>query len=707
MDHHRPRHPFPGALLFAALALAPAGTGSSPAAPPGKDPAPPVSPLIERATVELVLIEAYVQDSRGRPIEGLGVDDFSLKVDGHARPIASLEFRSASATPGAPAEPGRRAEGTEPEPAPGQRYPRRFILFFEDRTSSYQNLTQARLAVDRFLVSGLLPDDQVALAAFDRRLRLLQEFTSDREALKRTIESSLKDTGRHSDFVSENTDRDGEFSRLMQGSDPSQRNMWQAYFLASSHAMEQTPKLRSVLGALRTLVDSLAPYPGYKAIVFMGDGVPENAAVDYFERLAQQAPGADLMNRASAYDLSLEIKQLAHEAAAVGVTLHSVQTTGLATGSREVRSASRRGNTLAALALQTGGTASTSNDFVQALVEAETASRAYYLIGYAPEGPPDGQFHTVQLRVKRSGARLRWRRGFTRLLPQEARERAVQAAYVLPDLYSDLGIEISAIAGPGDGAARVVDLVVHLPPGRALLVPQPEGSMARLDVGFVALDDSGRETLRTARQVRLAIGTGGGRDLPGLDFFSRVRLPRDGQTVTAVVSDLAGGTLGAARLKIPPAEAFRDVVGLSIYSLGEKSLWVEVPASAEGRPAAEAAADYSVGPALKTTFSVGEPLAYGFRLERPERVAGLRLEIRGGGKVFRSIPVPPGAVGQDEKAGPVPGTIKMDLPTEGLPAGDYVLAVRTGEPGGPGGDLATVPFRLTAAAGGPGSRTGS
>ena len=703
LNHGRITH----SALAASLALALAGTSISPAAPPAKDPAPPGTALIERATVELVLIEAYVHDGRGRPIEGLAAGDFSLKVDGYDRPIASLEFRSVAAAPRAASpEPGRPPQAPEPGPAPGTRYPRRFILFFEDRTSSFQNLTEARRSAERFLASGLLPDDQVALAAFDRRLRLLQEFTSDREVLKRTIESSLNDTRRHSDFITETADRDVEFSRLLHGGGSlTQEKVWQAIFLATSHGQEQTPRLRSVLGALRTLVDSLAPYPGYKAIVFMGDGVPENAAVDYFERLAQRAPGADLMNRAAAYDLSLEIKQLAHEAAAAGVTLHSVQTTGLAAGAAEVRAASRRGNTLATLALQTGGTASTSNDLVQALVDAETASRAYYLIGYAPEGPPDGQFHTVQLRVKRSGARLRWRRGFTRLRPEEARERAVQAAYVLPDLYGDLGIEVTAVAGPGDGGGRIVDLVLHLPPGRTLLVPQPGGPIARLEVGFVVIDDAGRETLRAARQVRLAPGGDRGLQLPGIDFYSRTRLPRSGQTVTAVVADQGGGMVGAARLAIPPAAEPTDVVGLSIYSLGERSLWVEVPsvAAPAPEPASEAVTDYTTGPALKTTFSLGEPLAYGFRLERRGPADGIRLEIRGGEKVMRSIPVPQDALGPDGGTRPVPETIKMPLPTEGLPAGDYLLAVRREQ----GGDLASVPFRLTAPAVGADSRAGS
>ena len=60
---------------------------------------PETSTLVERATVEMVLIEAYVSDGQGRPIEGLAPNDFVLMVDGHVRPISSLEFRNAGAPP--------------------------------------------------------------------------------------------------------------------------------------------------------------------------------------------------------------------------------------------------------------------------------------------------------------------------------------------------------------------------------------------------------------------------------------------------------------------------------------------------------------------------------------------------------------------------------------------------------------------------------
>ena len=694
------------AVLAAAIPLALPGDAAFRAAAADKEPARPITPLVERSTVELVLIEAYVTDGSGRTIEGLGVDDFSLRVDSHAKPIASLEYRTVAAPPGATASgPSRVAAAVEPGVEPAPQHPRHFILFFEDATSSYQNLTQARQAAQKFLSGSLAPGDLVALASYDRKLRVLQEFTTDRGALQKAVDASLSDPARHTDFTSETADHDRDFAQRMQdaGGVP-QAKIQQATMMAVNYAQAETPKLRAILSALKTLVDSLAPYPGYKAILFMGDGVPENPAADYFERVAQIAPDERIMSRATSFDLSLEIKQLAHEAAAAGVTMHSVQTTGLATGSTDGRRASRRGNTLSTLALQTGGTASTSNDLQKGLVEAESASRSYYLVGYAPDGPPDGQFHTVQLRVKRSGARLRWRRGFTRLLPEQARERSLQAAYLLPDLYTELGIEISAIAGPGDGGGgRVVDLVVHLPPGRALLVPRPEGPVARLEIGFVAIDERGRETLRTARQVRMSPGRDPGARLPGVNFFSRALLPRGPQTVTAVVADLDGGTVGAARLSVGAAGEGGDVVGLSIYSLQEKSLWVEVPPAASPEAASSEMATFKTGPALRSTFSVGEPLASGFRLERGER-SGIRLEIRDGGKVLRSVPVPMGVQGEVGEKGPLAGTIKLNLPTADLPAGDYVLAVKRDE-GAP--DLGSIPFRLTARNGGTDSGAGS
>ncbi len=693
------------------LVLALGGSVALPGTPRETKRAGPGSPetstLVERATVEMVLIEAYVTDGQGRPIEGLGPNDFVLMVDGRVRPVSSLEYRNAGAPSVASGAAATQAPpGPEPPAMAEKKHPRRFILFYEDSTSSPEGLTAARRATERLLAESLVADDQVALAVYDRGLRVLHDFTNDREALRQTVEASLADPRRFSDFASEHEQHEREFaSRVFGGTGGGSGEVRARAAIpqALSYAADETPRVRGVLKALQTLIDSLSPYPGYKAIVFMGDGVAENPAFDFFLRLAGADPDSKFATQAAKFDLSQDIKQLAYAAAAAGVTLHSVQTSGLTSASpTELRASVRRSNTMETIALNTGGTASTSNDLFKALSEAEVSSRTFYIIGYAPEGPPDGQYHTVQLRVRKSGARLRWRRGFTRLLPHEAREHAVQAAYLLPELYGDLGIELTLIPGPADGAARVADLVIHLPPGRALFVPQEGGPTARLEAGFVVIDATKHETLRAAREAHIALGAGTDPKPPGVDFYSRIRLPRGGQTITAVVSDLSGGGLGAARLAVPEAGTASPVVGLSIYSMAEKSLWVEIPANPGTAPSSDRPAEFNLGPALKTTFSVGEPLACGFRVEGPTASPAVRVVIRNGERIVRSLPVAAADAGEVGGPGAGAGATKMGLAVEGLPAGDYVLAVRvTGEnPGGP--DLAAVPFRLRPASADPG-----
>jgi len=681
-------------VLLLALSAHPSLSG----APKEKKPAGPATPeastLVERATVEMVLIEAYVTDGQGRPITGLGPNDFVLSVDGKVRPISSIEFRNAESF-GAPPTAAREPASPvlTPAAATEKRIPRHFFLFYEDSTSAPEGLNAARRATTRFLAESLVPDDQVGLAVYDHGLRLLHGFTTDRAALRQSVEASLADPKRISDFAS---DHDGRASAatthsFIPGEDTDAATLTGAL----SYAADEAPRIRGVLKALRTLIDSLAPYPGYKAIVFMGDGLAENPAFDYLQRFMNGTPPDGLVSMATHYDLSAEIKQIAYAAAAAGVTLHSVQTSGLTSASHtDLRASGRRQNAMETIALNTGGTKSTSNDLFKALSEAEVSSRAFYVLGYAPEGPPDGLYHTIQLRVRKSGARLRWRRGFTRFLPQEARERAIQAAYVLPDLYAEMGLEVTLIPGPADATGRVADLVVHLPPGKALFVQQGPARKAHLEAGFVVIDASNHEVMRAAREIQVASPTGADQTPPGFDFYSRIRLSRTGQTITAVVSDMSTGGLAAARLSVPAADPSTRVVGLSIYSMTEKSLWVEIPTAPGRTTAPSEPVEFNLGPALKTTISVGEPAACGSRFEPPAAGPQVRMVIRRDERVVRTLPV---VADEDKSAagmGVGAGTIKMKLALDDLPVGDYVLAVQasgetTGAP-----DLAAVPLRL-------------
>jgi len=52
------------------------------------------------AGVDLVTVDVSVVDNTGRPVRGLGVEDFELKVDGEPRRIVSAQFVQQSAASG-------------------------------------------------------------------------------------------------------------------------------------------------------------------------------------------------------------------------------------------------------------------------------------------------------------------------------------------------------------------------------------------------------------------------------------------------------------------------------------------------------------------------------------------------------------------------------------------------------------------------------
>lgn len=683
---------------LAALTLLLTTAGSAPVGV-AADPEPVPVPLIETSRSELVLIEVYARDWKGNPVRDLAITDFTLRIDHESKParINSLEWIEAPETPGVPQPAGPVAQAGGPTgtggataaaiPTAHHDRPRRFLIFFEDSTSSVVQMTNARRAAIQFIDRPGLPTDQFGLSSYSesRKLDVFQEFTSDRALLKQVLEKSVNDKVRYSDFGAERITRMEEVRRLRGEAKFNPTSGAQAESLAKSYATEDSSRMGRVLTNMKILVDALAAYEGYKAIIFIGEGVPQN-------------PGNDYELNDPRLEITSEISGLAFAAGGANVTLHSIQVDGLkAGGAGEVGATSRRSSVLSTLALDTGGVALTSNDMSGALGTIEQSSAGYYLMTYAPQDLPDGNYHSVALKCARRGVTIRYRRGFVRYKPEEARVRAIQAAYVAPELHRQMGIDLAVVAGPRAGNERVYDLVLYVPPKRLLFLPQAGGPAARLEVGVVAYEAGGSETLRLARRVRVAPEAAG---LPsavasGFDFFTRVRLPDRAQTITAVISDLQSGDIGSVRVDVrPPSAQAGSAQGLSLYATREKSLWVEI-GDASGKPAAagpELDAGVTAGPALRTRFAPGETIACGFKPGgvSADAAAEMRLVVRRGEEVVRTFSfAPPSASGGGG------GTLHADLPTGGLADGDYIASVETTQAGATT-EIGRMNFRIQA-----------
>ena len=126
-------------------------------------------------------------DKEGESVLGLGKEDFVIEENGEVVEITGVSFYTTRYGPdGAP------LEGADA--IPSSRY---FILFFHDKIlggsiGNYlvRQQTKARTACLGWVEEHLLPSDWVAVASFDLRLKLHQDFTQDRFAIAEGIRSA-------------------------------------------------------------------------------------------------------------------------------------------------------------------------------------------------------------------------------------------------------------------------------------------------------------------------------------------------------------------------------------------------------------------------------------------------------------------------------------------------------------------------------------
>ena len=185
-------------LLVGAAALAAPARAQEEGQPPAERPS---GEFGEELDVSEVLLDVLVTDRQGNVIIGLGPDDFIVEEDGERVPVAGVSFYSNRRLAG-PA-PQALAGELQIEPLPEDRY---FILLFEDQRQKQpdtsvelvkQQLDAARRAKE-WVRSELLPNDWVAVASYDHKLKLQSDFSRDRQALVKAIDGAIrgKDLGK-------------------------------------------------------------------------------------------------------------------------------------------------------------------------------------------------------------------------------------------------------------------------------------------------------------------------------------------------------------------------------------------------------------------------------------------------------------------------------------------------------------------------------
>ncbi|MFP3940164.1 MAG: VWA domain-containing protein [Thermoanaerobaculia bacterium] len=545
---------------------------------PGDDT--PLEGFGETVSVEVVNVEVWVTDRQGRPVTGLTRDDFELLEDGEP-----VEVRYLAELPADAVAPGAGSGGTDeargaPEGAPGVPEDEllHVVVYVDDWNLRPEDRSRVLDDLRGFLARELRPGERVMVVLHDgSSLSIAQPFTDDLAALGRSLDRIERQAPQGVQLESDRNRAIQQIADAFQGSaELSERvpiagdactNAWpdmESVFRA--HAATVTSHAQGAVTGLSSVLQNLAGVPGSKVLLYVGNGLPDQAGIDLFEFLRSLCPHleSDANNLRWAYDLNSIYSDVVDRANAHGVVLYALEADSRTGGASSVPAGHQglrmpmhavrlRENsldaTLTRLAEETGGRAIVdAPDLEAALGGISQDLRHYYSLGFVPEHGGDNARHRLEVRLPgRRGLRVRHRAAY---IDKPFEQRLVERVYGvvgLADERNPLGVRVET-GEPGPGARGGLEVPVRLwvPLDALTLVPDEGGARGSLRVVLGVPGPDG--SLSGVRQKMVPVEVSDGEDEGAPEGTAGAKLVEVGlelpagrhQIAVAVRDELAG-----------------------------------------------------------------------------------------------------------------------------------------------------------------------
>ena len=415
------------------------------AAPASQDaPGVPQGTYKFEATTRLVVVNVSVKDAGGRPLEDLKASDFVVTEDGKPQQIKVFEYQRLEETPLAlPGLATRETESAAPAPTAARISPaktgevrykdrRLLVLFFDQASMPVADQLRAQQAALKFLKTQLTQSDLVAVMTYSTDLKVLQDFTGDRDALVKTINGlGIGETGMANGSTGADSEAD---TGAAFAQDESEFNIFNT---------------DRKLAALETAAKMLASLPEKKALIYMASGMSRTGV----DNQAQLRATVNAAIRGNVALYPIDARGLVATAPVGDATQGSPGGQGLYSGSsqRGARdSLQAQQETLYTLASDTGGKALLdNNDLALGMAQAQKDVSSYYILGYySSNAALDGRYRRIKVQIeKKLNAKLDYRSGYFaakefRQFNSSDRERHLQEALMLGDPVTDLALAI-------------------------------------------------------------------------------------------------------------------------------------------------------------------------------------------------------------------------------------------------------------------------
>jgi VWFA-related protein len=270
---------------------------------------------------------------------------------------------------------------------------------------------------------------------------------------------------------------------------------------------------KQTMDTMTALVNGLGRLPGRKTVIMLTEG--------FFTE-----------------DTWADLKDVVGRAARASVRIYALDTRGLNRGSAssdifnavapsqpemsQMAAADPYSDGPNSLAVDTGGyVIRNENDFGKAFTEFDRDTSSYYIVGFKTNRPMDGKYHELSVRVKRSGVKVRARKGYVAsaeaLPPQAAPAQLPAPAGVTPGAVGEVVPPVSPIApvappagtptpAPPVAPGTAMPAAAAAPAGAVRATPRSASEIVSLGGGVIAPKPKSESSLPEAGRKQAAEG---------------------------------------------------------------------------------------------------------------------------------------------------------------------------------------------------------
>ena len=676
-----------------------AAPGLSAQQPPGA--APPLQPTF-RVSTRLVVHTVRVTDRNGNPVEGLTPQDFVVTENDQPQEVAfavyqriptdpapvpaadtALAFADPALAAPAPADtvpPPVQTQILTPPPGDTRYQDKRLIVLYFDLMGLGGDADRIRAFLDaqKYIDTKMTAADRIAIMTFqDGAVRVRNDFTADRAALRETIIRLLYNDDLDGDGIPDNPEGtpfgqdDGEFN------------------LFSTDRR---------LAALQTAVSMMRPLPEQKVLMYFASGLRLTGT----DNQAQLRATINAALRANVTINPIDARGLV-AMAPLGDASRASPGAGIFSGRMAftmMTGFQQSQDTLYALAKDTGGMALLDyNDLTAGIVQAADAVTSYYIIGYySTNTATDGRFRRIKISLAGNpDLELAFRPGyhaektFANFSGAE-KERQLEEALLLEDPITEVTIAMEVNYFQLNSAEYFVPVAVKIP-GSELAIVRRRGA-ARTEIDFIGVvkDEYGYtvQNIRDRLPIRLTEETATQLATRPIQYDTGFTLLPGKYVLKVLTRDAETGRIGTyqGEFRIPNLNKEETRLPISSVVLSSQRVALgdalfTVDQKIDGHATSPLVHNgQKLIPSVTRVFSTSRDLfvylqAYEHSAETTRPLVAFVAFYQGDVKTFQTAPVPvvDGMYGRS-KAVP----IMISVPLADLPPGRYECQVTVLEP---------------------------